>query len=56
MRRKVIPFYSYHSKLTETVTSYSYHSRLIGNVIASYNYVSDNMTIADNVQRHYILK
>ncbi len=35
VRKKVIPFYSYHSKLTEIVTSYSYHSRLIGNVSTS---------------------
>jgi hypothetical protein len=28
------------------IASYSYHSRLVGNVIAIYSYVSDNMTKA----------
>jgi hypothetical protein len=45
--RKVIAFYSYRSRFTETViASYSYRSRLLGNFNAFFSYGSDNMTKA----------
>ncbi len=44
---KVIAFYSYRSRLIETVTaSYSYPSRRIGNIIVFHSYGSNNMTKA----------
>jgi hypothetical protein len=47
LRRKVIAFYRYCSRLIETViASYSNRSRRIGNIIAFYSYGSDNMTKA----------
>jgi hypothetical protein len=45
--RRVIAFYSYHSRLIEIViVFYSYHSWIIGNIIDFYSYRSESMTKA----------